>query len=343
MEYQKIHGDLCHETLRDNLKQKLAFDENKDLSTQRQLAKQKFLELIGYDKILNNKALDDEFTIEETEELDGYTKIRFTFKSEIDSTVPCYLLIPGTGKDKYPLAITMQGHSSGFHNSIGIAKSEHDEEYIKRGDFAVQAVKEGFAALAIEQRCMGERMTTRHAWGHMCEFPSLNAIMLGRTTVGERIFDISCAIDKMANFDKVDTDKILITGNSGGGTISYYASCVEDRIKFAIPSCAFCSFKTSIMDIWHCACNYIPDIYEWFEMHDVAVLLAPKKVTFVAGKEDAIFPIAGVRDSFSVVEKIYEKAGAPDMCKLVETPKGHWWCQDIVWDEARKGVKELGW
>jgi cephalosporin-C deacetylase-like acetyl esterase len=343
MEIEKIHGDLCHETLRNSLIQKLAFDESKDFEKHRQAVEEKFTELLGLDKIRLNKAENSEFTIEEVVECDGYTRTRFSFKSEVDSTVPCYLLIPNDGKEKYPLAITMQGHSSGFHNSIGIAKSEHDEEYIKRGDFAVQAVKEGFAALAIEQRCMGERITTRHGWGHMCEFPSLNAIMLGRTTIGERIFDISCAIDQIINFEKVDASKILITGNSGGGTISYYAACLEDRIGFAVPSCAFCSFKTSIMDIWHCACNYIPDVYNWFEMHDVAILAAPKKITFVAGKEDGIFPLQGVKDSFSVVQRIYKKAGAPDKCKLVETPKGHWWCKDIIWDEVKKGVKELGW
>lgn len=343
MEIKKIHGDLCHETLRDAVKQKLAFNPDEDFSAQRKVAKEKLVELLGMDDIIANKSADAEFVVEETVKRDGYTRTRFSFKSETDSTVPCYLLIPDGGKEKYPLAITMQGHSSGFHNSIGIAKSEHDEEYIKRGDFAVQAVKRGFAALAIEQRCMGERITTRHGWGHMCEFPSLNAMLLGRTTIGERIFDISCAIDQMVNFKQVDASKILITGNSGGGTISFYAACLEDRISFAIPSCAFCSYKTSIMDIYHCACNYIPGIYKWFEMHDVAIVAAPKKITFIAGKEDAIFPIGGVRDSFGVVKKIYEKAGAPDNCKLVETPKGHWWCQDIVWEEIEKGTKELGW
>ena len=148
METQKIHGDLCHETLRDSVKQKLAFNPDGDFTEQKNAAKAKLIELLGLDDIISNKASNPEFTIEEVEECDGYTRTRFSFKSEVDSTVPCHLLIPNDNKDKYPLAITMQGHSSGFHNSIGVAKSEHDEEYIKRGDFAVQAVKEGFAALA---------------------------------------------------------------------------------------------------------------------------------------------------------------------------------------------------
>ena len=343
MEFEKIYGDKCHDTLRDNLKQKYAFNPNEDFEMQKNRAKEKLIELLGMEDIIANKADDDKFKIEEVVQCDGYTRTRFTFQSEIDSIVPCYILIPDGGKEKYPLAITLQGHSTGFHNSIGIAKSKDDEEYITRGDFAVQAVKEGYVALAIEQRCMGERITSRHTWSHTCEYPTLNAIMMGRTSIGERIFDISCAIDEMKRFDKVDTSKILITGNSGGGTVTFYAACLEDRISYAIPSCAFCSFKTSIMEMYHCSCNYIPSLYKYFEMHDVAMVLAPKKFTIIAGIEDPIFPIHGVRDSYSVVEKIYQSAGVPNNCNLVVTPKGHWWCKDIVWEEIRKGVQELGW
>ena len=78
-------------------------------------------------------------------------------------------------------------------------------------------------------------------------------------------------------------------------------------------------------------------------MHDVAVVLAPKKVTFITGKEDPIFPIHGVQDSYKVVENIYESAGAKDSCELVITPKGHYWCKEMVWEAIRKGVTELGW
>ena len=86
-----------------------------------------------------------------------------TFESEKGEFVPCYLLIPDTGKEKYPVAITLQGHSTGFHNSIGVVKYEQDEAYQPRGQFAIQTVKNGFIALAIEQRGMGERRpSARH-------------------------------------------------------------------------------------------------------------------------------------------------------------------------------------
>ena len=45
------------------------------------------------------------------------------------------------------MAITLQGHSTGFHNSVGIVKYEGDESYQLRGQFAVQAVENGLQAV----------------------------------------------------------------------------------------------------------------------------------------------------------------------------------------------------
>ena len=56
------------------------------------------------------------------------------------------------------------------------------------------------------------------------------------------------AIDALVMFPQCDTDKILITGNSGGGTMSFYAACFDERIKLSVPSCAFCSYEDSIMN-----------------------------------------------------------------------------------------------
>ena len=77
-------------------------------------------------------------------------------------------------------------------------------------------------------------------------------------------------------------------------------------------------------------------------MQDLACLIAPRSLTVVAGVEDPIFPIAGVREGFETVKAIYEKAGAPDRCHMVVTPKDHWWCEDIIWDTVDRLVKGDG-
>lgn len=339
-----IISDKCHDNLIKTTKQKFAFDKNKDFATWKQELKEVFYEVSGINKIkLNDCPLS--VTVEQDEIKDGYRLIRFVMETEKDNFVPCYLLIPTTGEKSYPLAITLQGHKKGgIYNSIGIKKLPEDENYQPRGAFALQAVKEGYAALCVEMRGMGElepktedeATTERRLWGQNCKFTAFASMALGRTILGERIWDIGKGIDAMANFPEVDTSKIVITGNSGGGTASFYAACFDERITLSAPSCAFCTYKDSILDVYHCICNLIPGSYNLFEMQDLAGLIAPRKLLLINGELDEIFPIHGVKEGFETIKQIYEKAGAPENTKLVVTPKHHWWCEDIVWPNIKE-------
>ena len=339
-----IDGDLCHNKIINKTTPKLTYNESVNFEEWKKELKAKFVELIGLDLIQAN-ACELNMTIEEDVVMDRYRRIRFVFESEVGSFVPCYLLIPDTGKAKYPVAITLQGHSSGFHNSIGVSIYDDDEEYIStRGDFAVQAVKEGYAALCIEQRCMGERVTSLHTFAkHMCYYPGNVALLLGRTTVGERVWDTQRAIDLLGNFDMLDTDKIILTGNSGGGTTTFYTACLDERIKIAAPSCAYCSYERSILAKRHCVCNIIPGVFRWFEMYDLSCFIAPRHFIAIAGIDDAIFQIEGVKKAMEYTQKFYDLAGASENCELVVTPKGHYWCKDLVWPAIRRHAEKLGW
>ena len=340
----EIKGELCHQLLMNSQTPQLTFNGDRDYSKWKTEVREKLMELVGIKNIEKN-ACPLNLQIESEEQKDGYKQIRFVFESEKGAFVPCYLLIPDTGNGKYPVAITLQGHSTGFHNSVGIVKYEQDVPYQPRGQFAIQAVRNGFIALAIEQRGMGERRpTARHQRGaNMCEYTAHIALLLGRTILGERMWDVSKAIDVLSQFSQCDLDKIVLTGNSGGGTMTYYASCYDERIKVAVPSCAFCSYERSIMNWFHCSCNFIPHAYEWFEMQDLACLIAPRNLVVVAGELDEIFPIDGVETGYKTVKEIYQKEGASNNCRLVKTPKAHWWCEDIIWSTIREETKKLDW
>ena len=341
----QFFGEPCHDILVANTKQSMTYDPSLDFEEWKFSIRHKLFELTGIYDIEKNEAPELDLQIEYEEQKEGYTKIRFTFASEIGTRVPCYLLIPNTGKEKYPVAITLQGHSTGFHNSVGEIQYEKDLTYQPRGQFGLQAVKNGYISLCIEQRGMGERRPTcdSRKGAQMCGYTALTAFMMGRTILGERMFDVHKAIDALAHFPKCDTDKILITGNSGGGTATYYASCYDERIKFCAPSCAFCTYRDSIMNIHHCSCNYIPNAFKYFEMQDLSCLIAPRPMAVIAGKEDDIFPIEGVREGFETIKRIYAAAGAPNACRLVETPKNHWWCVDLVWETINQEAEKLGW
>jgi hypothetical protein len=154
--------------------------------------------------------------------------------------------------------------------------------------------------------------------------------------IGERVWDVSRAIDALHDFPEIDTDRIGCMGNSGGGTITYFASCLDQRISIGMPSCYVCTFRDSIGMIDHCPDNYIPGILRCFEMGDLACLIAPRPLVVVAGRQDEIFPIEGVKETFDKIQQIYAAAGASDRCRLVVGEGGHRFYADLAWPVFRE-------
>ena len=337
---KKIDNDIIHDQLID-LKPKLAFDENANYLEWKKKIKQKYIELLGLDNIAQN-ACEIKVEIEETVEFDEYTRYRYTFESEKGCIVPCYLLIPKTGKEKYPVCVCLQGHTTGFHVSIGKKIYEEDEQTIPTNSYALEAVKNGYVTLCVEQRGMGERTTLRAERGRAltcgCYFTSRTALILGRTILGERVWDVSKAIDSLSYFgDKLDLNDITVMGHSGGGTATYYSACFDERIKIAIPSCSVCSFKESIAMLWHCTCNYVPHSAEYFDMGELACLIAPRKLMVCNGEKDEIFLIDGTKKVYEVIEKIYKKEDAQQNCKLVVYPNTpHRFVKEIVFPTLKE-------
>lgn len=324
-----------HEILLKNNPPALTFEKNKDrdLYEWREEVRKAFAEVIRKpEKTLSSPAI-----IEYEKEHEDYHEIRFQFESEPSYFVPGHYLYPKNLTHKVPVIICLQGHSPGMHISLGRFRSE-EEEKDDQGDrnFALQAVERGFAALIIEQRNFGECSGPENFRRGGCHIPAMQAILLGRTTIGERALDVSRAIDIAADMPFADTDRIGIMGNSGGGTATYYASCTEDRIKALMPSCAFCTVEDSIFSISHCQCNFMPGMLKYFEMADLAVLLAPRPLVVVYGKKDNIFPEHGVLKAYEVAKEIYKKFGAEDKIRLVPGDEGHRFYEYPSWDVFRE-------
>ncbi|MDA0745263.1 MAG: prolyl oligopeptidase family serine peptidase [bacterium] len=333
-----LSPSLNHRHLMDNLPQQLAFNGGEVKPWQQKL-RRKVRQLVG-DMPTDRVPLNAETLWKRNHPLGTIEKIIFT--SEPYADVTAFVCLPKGVKPPYTFFLCLQGHSTGAHNSIAVHREDNSKPIEVAGDrnFGIGCMERGIAALCIEQRSFGERreQTQKKISTHGCHDATMHALMLGRTLLGERVYDVDRGIDYLQSRGDANMKRIGVMGNSGGGTISLFAAALLPRIAYAMPSCYFCTFRDSIMSIYHCADNYVPGLLKYAEMPDVMGLFAPKPVVLVAGKDDDIFPVAAVRKAFKHLKTIYAAAGVPDRCHLVIGNEGHRFYAKEAWP---KMLKEL--
>lgn len=293
--------------------------DGESLAHWQEKARKKLSELLGLDRFEDCETV---VSVEYDEERADFREIRFKVQTERDLFVPCHLLLPKENTGDLPLMICLQGHSTGMHISLGKPLYEGDEETIAGDrDFAIQAISQGYCALAIEQRGFGELGGTPDP---QCHEASMTALLTGRTLIGARVWDIKKIIDGITrDFSHLfDIHSIYCMGNSGGGTATFYATALEERIKGAIPSCAFCTYKDSIGAMRHCQCNFIPHIAEYFDMAELGGMIAPRPLVIVSGQKDRIFPIVPAKSEYERLMSLYYTE-APDNCVHFIGEEGH--------------------
>lgn len=317
---------------------KFAFHPEDDYGTWRERAQEKLNELLG----IPFAPCTDEFAMLAETDADTYTQMSFEFQSEEGYFVPGEFLLPKSTTGKVPVVICLQGHSSGKHISLGVAKFEGDANLLEGRDFAIQAVKEGYAAVVIDQRYMGiAGQGTSGTPGCIVAGQALPSLLIGRTAIGERVWDVMRLIDVLKAYfsEYIDEHKIVCMGNSGGGTATFYAACLDERISLAVPSCAVCTYEASIVEMHHCACNYVPGIRTYFNMGDLGCLIAPRKLVVVCGIHDEIFPLQGVEESFAIIESGFKTLGKEENCSLVKGNGGHQFYPEDAWPVIKEMLK----
>ncbi|MFA5419521.1 MAG: alpha/beta hydrolase family protein [Bacteroidales bacterium] len=266
---------------------------------------------------------------------------RWQIRTEPTVPLPFILLRPKNADHLNVLVIAPHGHSKNTELYAGIYNSEEERLSGEEGErnVAIQAVKEGYLAIAPTTRGFGETRTPedkeRDAKSS-CRTLLLHDLLVGRTPIGDRVWDVSKLIDWALENLPVDPGKIVVTGNSGGGTVTLFAAACDTRISVAVPSSYFCTFTGSIGSLHHCECNYVPGMMQLGEMADVAGLIAPRAFCAVHGQLDKIFPVDETQKAFEDLKQIYMAAGVPENCELYVGDGGHRYYKDGVWPFVKK-------
>ncbi|HEY0603784.1 MAG TPA: acetylxylan esterase [Herpetosiphonaceae bacterium] len=259
----------------------------------------------------------------------GYRRVYLEYASAPGVIVPAWLLIPDNLAGSAPAVIAVHGHGSGMDDLVGIDADggERTEPQGYHQDFALALCRRGMVVLAPELRGFGRRREPQdQAAGptsSSCHAAAWWGVMLGKPLLGSRVWDVLRAIDLLQSLPEVDARRIGIMGGSGGGAVALFAAALDQRLRAAVISNYFCTFRDSILAMQHCACNYVPGLLQDAEIYDVAALIAPRPLLIEAGADDPIFPLPGVLDAYAHLSEAYILQDASDKLERDVFAGGH--------------------
>lgn len=276
--------------------------------------------------------------VDEVEECSGFTRRRGAIQTEPEVTIPFWLLVP-TSPGPHPLAVTPHGHGkAGCDIYAGLP---HDEPTRQRmiaedRDVAVQSARRGFVAIAPATRGLAAGGVT-DLFGRFgqqnadCTSHFFHGLLAGRTSIGERVWDLGRLLDWALALPEVSPEHTLMMGNSGGGVATTYCAACDERVDVAVASCSYATFVGRNGLIQHHHCNAVPGIYRFGEAWDVAGLIAPRHFLAVHGRDDPIKATDEVDRAVEGLRPIYAAAGVPERFEQRYGEGGHRFYADLMW------------
>ena len=120
-----------------------------------------------------------------------------------------------------------------------------------------------------------------------------------------------------------------------------WIAALDDRIKQAIISGYLYGVRDSLLILnGNCSCNYVPHLWEHFDMGDIASLIAPRPLAVQSCASDHLNGPRGlvnVREQLEVVRAAYDLYGKGKFPYHDVREGGHAWHEEILdtvlWNE----------
>ncbi len=258
--------------------------------------------------------------------IDGEDPIQLITLVTDDGDIPCWLLTPANEQRRDVAVVAVAGHGGGIDDLL--APTDAGDFH---GGLAHKLVAAGFTVLCPEMISFGRRRTpmpvTVPAAGSSCQVDGMRGLLTGRPVLGRRVADTLAAVRALRRIDSVDPTEVAVIGGSGGGAVALIAAALDDQIPVAVVASFLSSFAASFCGVPHCICNAVPDLLTWFEMADIAAMIAPRRLIIEAGRQDPIFPITATEATYTELVEVWRGLGAGPP-ELVITEAGHQFLAD---------------
>ncbi|MCK4965844.1 acetylxylan esterase, partial [bacterium] len=252
---------------------------------------------------------------------DGYRVEKIIIESMPKFYVTGCLFIPDGLKGRAPAILKVIGHSQESFRAEGYQS------------VILNLVEKGFIVFAIDPIGQGEKV---QYYDSSLKFSSVGYSVIEHSYFGNQCFlsGVSCAryfiwdairsIDYLLTRKEVDSERIGITGLSGGGTISSFMCAFDQRIKAAVPM-DWPNANRRLVES-NGAQDAESDIYLQFRngitFADLLELRAPKPTLMVFTTRDYL-NIQGAREAYKEIKKAYKAFGKEENIQLSEDDNEH--------------------
>ncbi len=252
----------------------------------------------------------------EEERTDRYVRRKITFAPEPNDRVPAYLFFPVNKAARHPAMLCL-------HQTTKIGKGEPAGLGGKPNlQYARELAERGYVTLAPDYPNFGDYTIDVYKAGYA------SATMKG-------IVNHRRAVDLLVSMKEVDPKRIGVIGHSLGGHNSLFAAAFDERLRAAVTSCGFNSFRKYMngnLKGWSHK-GYMPRILERygadpaqmpFDFTDILSVIAPRAIFINAPTGDSNFDVSGVRDCVAAAAPVYAKVyGKPQRLAAVHPDAGH--------------------
>ncbi len=264
------------------------------------------------------------------EQREGYKAQKIELRLSRYYTVPAYVLVPD-GKGPFPAINVLHDH--GGHLFIGKEKmvrplacedtavvsdahqwveSLYEGQYL--GDYLAQ---HGYVVFSADAPMWGERGQMEGPRRDRYDMIAGNMMMYGIDLSAYMTYDDIAGTEYLATMPQVDARRIGCTGCSMGAYRAWMLAALSDRIKVGAAVCWMVtadeqmSFKYERTENGGFA-NCFPGLRRWMDYPHVASLACPKAMLFISGRQDKLFPVAGVQKAFATMHATWQQQGAAD-------------------------------
>ncbi len=259
-----------------------------------------------------------------TEPVGDVTRIKLTYEAEPNDPVPAYLLIPNSATAAKPapgIAVWHQ-HNGAWHlgkvEPAGVAGSEMHHT-------GLALARAGFVVLCPDALCFGERQHPTMKGGNFERYEFLRYVVGGKCMAWKNILDMRRAIDFLVSRPEVIREKLGCYGHSMGSTHTWLVGPWEPRIGCLVGNCCLPTYAGIHREhLLHCFPNFIPGLFQYGDLPDIAALIAPRPLMLNFGELDGGSPTEDVKAALPRIQQAYDSMHAGDrFSPFIESQTGH--------------------